>query len=296
MGRSYAALGDTKQAIQYFQKVDSIFQRNQFILPELRSNYEELIYYYQNEKDAAKELYYTRQLVRADSMLRTDFPFLSAKIFREYDQSKLLENQSILETKFSRSYVFNLTLLVVAILLLLALYIKYKEEQKIKAQYKILEDKILSLRDTVGKVEPEKIKTVQKIDIDQKIVDEVLRKLKVFEDRAGFTESGLTLHKLAAKFETNHTYLSTIIRDYKGVNFIRYLGELRINYITGKLYNNRRYLSYTIETLAEECGIGSRNTFSTLFREINGMRPTDFIKNRLQNLTRDEGIGDHFKN
>ncbi|MGV0856934.1 helix-turn-helix transcriptional regulator [Empedobacter brevis] len=37
-------------------------------------------------------------------------------------------------------------------------------------------------------------------------------------------------------------------------------------------------LEYTVEGLALNCGVFSRQNFSDLFQEINGIRPTDFIK------------------
>ncbi|RLJ75149.1 helix-turn-helix domain-containing protein [Pedobacter alluvionis] len=287
IGKSYMALGEMKHAMPYFQKVDSVFQRHHFILPELRNNYEELIAHYQIEKNPLKELYYTKQLLKADSIITQDFPYLSSKIHREYDQRKLLDQKAKLETKFSRSYMLNLTLVVIALLLLLVLYIKFSKERKIKEQYKLLEQKILAASDLMQTKEPEKLKVHHKTDIDQKIVDELLGKLKAFEDRNGFTESGLTLNKLASRFEKNQTYLSAVINEYKGLNFNRYLSELRIAYITDKLYNDKKYLRYTIETLAEECGIASRNNFSDLFFEINGIRPSDFIKKRREDINKD---------
>jgi AraC-like DNA-binding protein len=293
IGKSYMALGDMKQAFPYFQKVDSVFKRNHFVLPELRSNYEELIFHYQRERNSLKELYYTRQLLRADSIIREDFPYLAAKIFKEYDERKLLDQKAKLETKISRSYLLNFTLLAVAGLLALALYGKYKEKQKIREQYKVLEQKILSpSKNAIGERETEPVNTNAKLDIDKKTVDEVLRKLKLFEEKAGFTEAGLTLHKLASKLDTNHTYLSSIIREYRGVNFPRYLAERRIGYITDKLYNDKTYLNYTFETLAVECGMGSRNTFAALFLEINGIRATDFIRERLRKLDKYERDSD----
>ncbi|MFP7657724.1 helix-turn-helix domain-containing protein [Chryseobacterium proteolyticum] len=83
---------------------------------------------------------------------------------------------------------------------------------------------------------------------------------------------------------TNSNYLSQVINDCKGVNFNKYLSELRINYITALLFENKEYLKYRIETLAKECGIASRQNFSDLFYEINGIRPTDFIRKRKQEL------------
>lgn len=64
------------------------------------------------------------------------------------------------------------------------------------------------------------------------------------------------------------------------MNFSRYLGILRINYITQLMYENEKYLNYTIQGLSDECGIASRQNFSDLFQEINGLRPTEFIKKR----------------
>ena len=42
-GLSYSKMGDEQKALLDYKKVDSIFVKHQFILPELRQNYEELI-------------------------------------------------------------------------------------------------------------------------------------------------------------------------------------------------------------------------------------------------------------
>lgn len=68
------------------------------------------------------------------------------------------------------------------------------------------------------------------------------------------------------------------------MNFNKYMAELRINYITNLLNTNTKYLNYTIEALAEECGIAARQNFSNLFFDINGIRPTDYIRNRKKEL------------
>ncbi|WP_316795530.1 hypothetical protein [Pedobacter agri] len=287
IGKSYMALGDSDQAFPYFQKVDSVFKRHQFLLPELRSNYEELIFYYKKNRDKDKELYYATQLIRADSIIREDFPYLSSKIYKEYDQRNLLDQKSTLQTKAIISYFLNGALMFAAILLLLFIIFRLKKEREIKQQYSGVEQKITSLTNTIDLQEHDKVKSDPKLDIEQKIVDELLQKLKAFENKAGFTESGLTLNKLATKFGTNQTYLSSIIKEYKGMNFSKYIGELRIGYITEKLHNDRKYLKYTFETLANECGIGSRNTLSALFLEVNGVKLSEFIKIRLQDVVKD---------
>ncbi|WP_312766005.1 helix-turn-helix domain-containing protein [Epilithonimonas sp.] len=285
IGKSYMALNDHKKAIVYFEKVDSVFNKHQFILPELRENYELLIHQYKDEKNITKELYYTKQLLKADRIISKDFTYLSSTIYREYDTKTLLEEKERLEKKTSWGIWLIIFLVVAASSLMILLIIKVKNEKTIKINYKILEEKILNNSYQLSHEKViQKAKDEEKPLLNEEMVNHILMKLKCFEEKSGFTENGLTINKLAHKLNTNSAYLSQIINEYKGVNFNRYLSELRINYITNKLYNDRVFLNYKIETLAEKCGIASRTNFSNLFQEINGIRPTDFIKKRLKTI------------
>jgi YesN/AraC family two-component response regulator len=286
IGKSYRELGNLHNARKYFQKVDSVFQRHHFILPELRNNYEELIDEYKEEKNMQKELYYTTQLIKADSIITQDFAYLSSKIHREYDIRDLREEKLRLEQNSAKSRWVIRALVIIAVVLVIVFLVRYQAEKRLREKYRIVEQKILT-----GHLVPSVSESSKKTDIEGQVVDDVLVKLKDFENNLGFLESGITLNQLAVKLDTNHTYLSQIINEYKGTNFKRYLGELRITYITKKLYSEEKLLSYKIETLAKECGIASRSNFSDLFQEINGMRPTDFIKNRLQDLAKNESNG-----
>lgn len=284
IGKSYLALNNVTKAIYHFQKVDSVFQKHDFILPELRENYELLVDYYKKEKDVHKELYYTIQLSKADRSITKDFPYMSATIHREYDTKTLQADKESLERKTSLGKRIITVLVLIAVILSLLIFRKYKIEKKNKINYKILEDKILSNAYFLSQKAECSAKDDDRCTLNDELVVTILHKLKSFEKKSGFIEHGLTINKLAHKLRTNSTYLSQIINEHKGVNFNRYLSELRINYITDKLYNDKIYLNYKIETLAEMCGIASRTNFSNLFREINGMRPTDFIKKRQKDL------------
>ncbi|AQX14363.1 transcriptional regulator [Elizabethkingia meningoseptica] len=78
-------------------------------------------------------------------------------------------------------------------------------------------------------------------------------------------------------FNTNPKYLSQIIREHKGQNFSGYINQLRINYISNKLYNTTLYREYKISYLAEECGYASPQVFINAFRKETGMTPSYFI-------------------
>jgi len=286
IGKTYEGLKNTKKSITYLKKVDSIFNIHQFILPELRENYEILIDLSKKEKDQAQQLYYTSQLLKADSIIAKDFIYLSPKIHKEYDTQTLLDEKNSLQKVSIWGIIIISVLIVWAAGLVFLLIKKLRKEKEAKQKYVLLEEKF-SVKQDIPEEKTVPVATVceeKKAGPDERKVKELLQKLSLFEEKKGFTQKGLTVSKLAASLGTNSNYLSQVINEHKKVNFNKYLSELRINYITTLLFEDKEYLKYGIETLAKECGIASRQNFSDLFYEINGIRPTDFIKNRKQEL------------
>lgn len=279
LGKSYLALNRQEEATNYFTKVDSIFQKNNFILPELRENYEILIKESKLTGDTKKELYYTNSLLKADSIISKDFNELSSKIHIEYDTQQLLEAKNSLENQRYLGIMFTILIVIASLILAASLYNHYKKEKNIQKKYLDLEEK-LKQNVSIVPVQNMNIISSPKSSLNEKIFNDVLKKLEKFEKRFEFTEKGLTLNKLAKKFDTNSNYLSQVISEKRSLNFNKYLSELRINYITQKLYNDKEYLKLTVEALAEKSGIASRQNFSDIFFEINKIRPTDFIKQR----------------
>ncbi|MCJ8153759.1 AraC family transcriptional regulator [Chryseobacterium sp. SSA4.19] len=286
IGKSYGGLKNTHESVVYYKKIDSIFNRHQFILPELRENYELLIDYSKKHNDQANQLYYTSQLLKADSIMSKDFSYLSPKIHKDYDTSTLLDEKNKLQNINYLITVIIIVLITWAVGLIILFAKRHKKAKEIKQKYIFLEEKFMNEQ---GIMEKEDIPVEEKKHLlHESKVEELLRKLQSFEDRKDFTQKGLTISKLATRLGTNSNYLSQVINEYKGVNFNKYLSQLRIQYITALLFEDKRYLKYSIETLAGECGIASRQNFSDLFYEINGIRPTDFIKSRIQELEEEE--------
>ncbi|WP_307445522.1 MULTISPECIES: helix-turn-helix domain-containing protein [Chryseobacterium] len=290
-GKSFLKLHNDQLSILQFKKIDSVFQKHQFILPEVRENYELLINHYKSDGNQERQLYYTNQLLKADSILARDFTYLSSRIHKEYDTKTLLDEKNKLQNANFWSVFIILSLILMSIVLFILLRIKLKKGKDIQKRYLILEDKLLRQQNKSTEKNNKKLSEIiirgsveKRIGPDESIVEELLIKLKSFEDKKGFIKRGLTINKLANQLGTNSNYLSHVINEYKGVNFNKYLSDLRINYITVLLFDNKEYLKYGIESLAKECGIASRQNFSDLFYEINGIRPTDFIKKRRQEL------------
>ncbi|WP_294296304.1 helix-turn-helix domain-containing protein [uncultured Chryseobacterium sp.] len=287
IGKSYSGLKRTKESIIYFKKIDSIFRQHQFMLPELRENYEILIDYSKKEKNEKHQLYYTSQLLRADSIMSKDFIYLSPKMHKDYDTNNLLEEKDKLQKINYLGTIIIIVLIVWAVGLVALLTRRHKKAKEIQQKYVLVEEKFAAGQNTEKKEEKSEIIPLveeKKFSLNENKVEELLQKLKTFEDKKEFTQKGLTISKLAAQLGTNSNYLSQVVNEYKKVNFNKYLSELRINYITNLLFEDKKYLKYNIETLARECGIASRQNFSDLFYEINGIRPTDFIKKRKEEI------------
>ncbi len=288
IGKSYASLKKPKESVVYFKKIDSIFRKHQFMLPELRENYEILIDYSKKEKNQAQQLYYTNQLLKADSIMSKDFIYLSPKMHKDYDTNNLLEEKDKLQKINYLGTIIIIVLIVWAIGLVALLTRRHKKAKEIQQKYVLVEEKFTASQNPEKTEEPAptilQLVEEKKFSLNENKVEELLQKLKAFEDKKEFTQKGLTISKLASQLGTNSNYLSQVINEYKKVNFNKYLSELRINYITNLLFEDKKYLKYNIETLARECGIASRQNFSDLFYEINGIRPTDFIKKRREEI------------
>lgn len=284
LGKNHMVSNENK-GIYYLEKVDSIFNRHTFILPEVRPAYEDIIMYYSEKGDQEKQLYYTKQLLKVDKLIGKDFTYLSSKIHREYDERLLTESKNRLEKMSSRRMMYMLVFIVSTIFFLCLFILKYQKEQHIKLKYLLLQDRlnnkqydmlIIDRQDVIGN----SVKT----GLPEELYKELDQKLRQFEIENGFKQRGLTLGILATKMNTNTSYLSTFINENKGENFKTYINRLRISYITQLLNSERKYLLYTIEALAEESGISTRQHFSNLFYEVNGLRPTDFIRKRKEEL------------
>lgn len=279
VGKSFLDLGKEDLAIRQFQKVDSTFQKRQFIVPELLENYNLLIKHYHYKKDLPKELEYSKKLLKADSILNKDFKYLSAKIHKDYDRKILEESKKKLE-KHNKIGVGTILILFLSLILLALLTWKYYNGGKrIKLKYQNLEKK-LQLQIQTAEFSYDHISNYGKSVMSKEIFTDLQKGIQEFEDSKGFLEKGISLILLAEKLNTNTSYLSQYINDTKEMNFNKYISTLRINYITQLMYDNPKYLLLKIQGLANECGISSRQNFSDLFQEINGMRPTDFIKQR----------------
>lgn len=284
LGRSNWEQGQAKEAIKYFEKIDSIFIKHNFVLPEVRHIYEDLINYYGNNNNSAKTLYYTGQLIKVDSVLEKDFVYLSSKIHREYDADRLLQKQHKLQRISSIKIGVSLVSFFIILVGTFYIILRIKSRKKVLGQNKILGINLAGGTLNISGEREFRVRTYKSSGISGGIVTDVLRRLEEFESSRGFLDKTVKIRSLAKKFGVNQKYLSEIIQEHRGASFQMYLCELRISYITEKLNTDVEYLKYNSETVAEECGFSSRSNFSKVFAQLNGVNFTEFVKRRRREL------------
>ncbi|SFT69378.1 AraC-type DNA-binding protein [Chryseobacterium formosense] len=276
LGLSYSKKGETAKSLENYKKVDSIFNQYTYIIPDVRNNYEELIKYYRNSKNPKQELYYTKQLLKVDSVLSYDFKYLSNKIHKDYETKTLLAAKAELEETNNTSKMLLLVSLVLLGILVFMVFYWFRRKKEIQRKYDYLIHEINS-----AKIEENASATDSKernSKLDSAVVTNLRRKFAEFEKNKGFLEKGITAGRLATEFETNATYLSQFMNEFKESNFNTYINKLRIKYAADQIYRHKDWRKYSVEDIANACGFSNRQSFSNFFYEQNGIRPAEFLK------------------
>ncbi|QBO58382.1 helix-turn-helix domain-containing protein [Chryseobacterium salivictor] len=285
IGNSFFKMNDSHTGTAYLQKVDSLFRKNKLAVPEVHSTYELLFKKTDPAEKPEEATYYIGQLLKSDSILQAELPYLSSRIFREYDVKALhAEKEKLLKAKAVGDGIVIFSLIVSAALLsfLIRAYIR---EKRNTAAYQKLQLRLQSVQQDVETASP--ISDLpRKMEYSMEIVGEVLQKLQSFEDRHGFLDPDVTMATLGPQLGITKNHLSYVINEYKKMNFRTYLAHLRIQYITTLMNSDTDtlYLRMDNEALAQACGLRSRQQLSRLFHEINGITPGDFIRQRNKEL------------
>jgi len=279
MGKVYLKFGDNEQAIQNFKRVDSLYNDIHVVIPEAREAYEHLIHYFKKNQDNVNQLYYIEQLLSVDSVLNTNYKYLSKKINQEYDRPQLIaEKETIIDGLENKNKTFSKGILVVSILFLISLCgltYYYIRQKKLQNRFR----EVISQKDGKETKTKSTIKDPNKtLGISQNVIDNILEMLEKFEAKEEYLHKKITIIALSKKFNTNPNYLSKVINAYMKKSFSSYITELRINYVVEKLKIDSKFRKYTMKAIANEIGFNTTEAFSRSFHKQVGLYPSYFIK------------------
>ena len=255
-----------KEALLYSQNLQNIYLQ-EMIVRQLNVNYlainDTLNYKISNANFI--QLQSKIEIVEQESV-NSAFNLISKQYVGNYD-GKISKYDKFLTNIF----LFILLLIIVFV----TIYVKYS--QRLKNLNELA--KYLQITKTnLTKIQIEKKQEHKKAIILKETEEQILNKLKKFEQSKRFLNKDFSLAILAGQLDTNTKYLSEIINSHYHMNFNTYINKLRINYIVEKLKTDPNFIKYRISYLAENCGFASHSSFATVFKSITGLTPVKFIE------------------
>lgn len=94
---------------------------------------------------------------------------------------------------------------------------------------------------------------------------------------SGYMDPSLSVSTLAERIEVSDTYFRRIFEAEMGERPLEFINKLRIEYAKEHLESG----FYNVESVAEMCGFRDAKYFSTVFRRITGMSPSEYVKKRI---------------
>lgn len=232
---------------------------------------EKASYYFEKYITSASEFDKFKTEVRASTKAQEISKFRS--------ELKTLEAQKD-EKQTLLNYLFLGASLIILVLLFVLLHF-YKNKKKNEAKFEALlkkmknsSEKNLDIIDTKDEVLEEKNTN----EVPEEIKQQILDGLKKLEKQEYFLKQDCNSYNVSKKINTNTTYLSKVINSHYGKNFNTYINDLRINYTIIRLKNDVIFRSYSIQSIAEEVGYKSADSFTKYFKKDTGLNPSFYIK------------------
>lgn len=317
LANEYFKSGNQKLAQEYYLKALNIHNEKPIPLVEKVVLFNELGYFYNEQKDYEKAAKYAELGVALEK--KASFPQLRRGLYEILSKSYLeLHNSDDSKKYFTLFTALNdsissvdrkaltntisqqdeqylnstnnqkivyIVLSLALIIFGLAFFLYYKKKKQIQIQK--IENTLKRLKEKQENTDVEFFTTdvIKALPKDEDVAlmspeaeARLLEKLHDFEKQHLYLERKVSLSYVAAKVETNTKYLSYIIKRHKGKDFNKYINDLRIDYIVQKINDEPAYRQYKINVLAEEAGFSSHSKFATIFKANVGSSPSEFIK------------------
>jgi len=286
---------EKEKAVAYFNKIDQLFQKREFLNYELRETYEYLISYYKENKQPQRQLQATESLIALNHRFENEQLNITKTLHNELGTKKLEAERAELQQRLKNNkygYTIGLFVAVIALLIMVALLLKqHKAQKKLKTKFNELLEKaqnkekeakhiaVLEVeqnnqaaQESNATTETSKPKSIAVTVTEQRL----LQALEQFESGRGYLKP-VKLNDLAKEFGTNRNTLSALINEHRG-NFNNYINKLRIDQLVSDLTHQPSLRKHSLNELAEMYGFANAKTLTLQFKEETELPPNYFIK------------------
>ena len=113
---------------------------------------------------------------------------------------------------------------------------------------------------------------------EDKKLEEVMRVIEFQMDKNSFfLKPGYTINEFANDIELPVYQISKSINNLRGVSFVEYTNQKRIQYCISK-FSQGEWLNLTLEAVALECGFSHRNSFTKMFKKFKNQSPSEYLR------------------
>lgn len=262
LGKSHWVLDKREKAVVFFRKVDEIFERHNYIQPQLREVYYYLGQYYQERGNTDSVNYHLYQLAKANWQYEKEYLLLTPRIFKEYDFAASQKENYALKDSLLRKEKEKWWILACFGCILIICGAAYGYQRKRSRQKEMF-----------------RIETkTRSIELSEAVLSNLEEQLSKFEKSGKFLKKDWTQAQVAAAFDSNVAYLKEAVRKLKNKTFSAYINDLRIEYLLELLEKDRKVKYYNNKSLAKEVGFSTTSRFTKAFKARTGISPTEYLE------------------
>lgn len=98
-----------------------------------------------------------------------------------------------------------------------------------------------------------------------------------FNQNSPYIKIGYSINDLSAEINIPVYLLSSYINEEYHINFNEWINEYRIDYLNNLLKTSPKHLKFTLESLANQVGFGSRSAFNIAIKKRTGKTPSEYF-------------------
>ncbi|WP_282628335.1 helix-turn-helix domain-containing protein [Empedobacter sedimenti] len=203
------------------------------------------------------------------------------KATKRITEKETIKSKQELEIIQNNKKTYLIVSIVIVVVLVLCIIYYYRRNRKLKASFLKIIDELEN--PIVEKVIKEELNSSEKLIKNDKTEQDILKNLRVFEQKKLFNTKGISAAQMAVMLKTNTKYLTYILKEHRDSDFYNYINAKRINYIVKELHDNPALLQYKIAVLSDMCGFNSHSQFASIFKSIKNISPSQYIQFLLEN-------------
>lgn len=304
LGKAYERAGDPKKAKLYYLEAKNLILARPLSF-HLFETSEPLMSTFIQEKDTKNAMQFlpvwkTISEQYYDNQLNGMLAYYSVKQDVVGMEKQILEVKGKLTQRRLEVIILVMVVIVLMVVIVWGIFYWRNKKRRLQTLFQVLMRRYIEWREMgiylVSKQE-ERLSLLAAIQEPENTTDENLqessgteatndddfyrtlyfRVLQVMEKDRPFLNPELNISLLAKAAITNRTHLSTAINRMTGTNFSTWLAEYRVNYV---IHLMTTCGSDNLDMLYEKAGFGSRTSFYRQFKQITGLTPKQFLKQR----------------